>query len=221
MRLWYTDKATSEWPAVATDPFEGSMNGFGSYSLGRGNDVDEAIASSVGRDGNKSTDACVRRRLVGIKVLRTRETREEFAHPLLLTNTISGCRLFTVVWCLALLSRLIRQIEKRMIRATKTQAPITAPTITPVRTDGGCVTSAFGVAVAGFVTVDRGEDASMQSDLSVHPTTFMSELPPFRPLTSVITNATEVPPAIFAIQSKLLGPTGGNNSKACPRGINP
>ena len=47
------------------------------------------------------------------------------------------------------------------------------------------------------------------------------ELPPCRSRASVIRKASEVPFATLAVQSKFIGPLGGSNSKASPRGINP
>lgn len=73
----------------------------------------------------------------------------------------------------------------------------------------------------GMADKDVGESALKQLASSVIPTSFTSELPPFRPRESVIIHTMEVPPATSAIHSYEVGPLGGERMKASPPGIAP
>lgn len=74
-----------ECPSVA-QPSDGRTYGDGSYSCGGGSEVEEGKKAMAGRGGRRSTEGCVRRRVLrpeGRRDVRTRDTRDaRFAPPM-------------------------------------------------------------------------------------------------------------------------------------------
>lgn len=71
----------------------------------------------------------------------------------------------------------------------------------------------------GALETETGDCALRHEASSEAPTCFTSELPPLRPLESVMMNTREVLLATSAIQSKDDGPTGGLRMKDSPAGM--
>lgn len=125
--------------------------------------------------------------------------------------------------------------------ATPTKPPITAPAIVApdvpdwlapeLEEDDGAdeleVAVELDPALEAEVEAEGGLDTEVgtlpvrQVASSERPTVFTWELPPWRPLESVMRKTTDVPEAMSAIQSKEVGPTGAFNMKESPAGMRP